>query len=298
MRARLGSRAWQLVLLSSVIVLVAAGTGYATIPGAGNVFAGCQLKGFGTVRLIDTSLPARSFQSHCTVLESPVSWNQLGQTGAPGPAGPVGPAGPPGAGGAPGAPGQNGLNPATPVLADGDAGWTLDGATIAGGELVLNGGFDHDAPQGALGAEHPYAALPLLSSLKSLSFAYHRDVRNSGADSVSIHVTVYVNSSIPFANLVYNTDYNGDYQQSYHQNAMKGLWWSTRALPLLPQATNQAYTPIQDIQTAYPDARITQISIDNGDSSGGTTAGPDFSAGVDDVLIGLGSSFTRYDFGG
>ncbi|MEO9175752.1 MAG: hypothetical protein ABI317_09600, partial [Gaiellales bacterium] len=87
MRGSLGGRTLRLGLLTCVLVLAAAGVGYATIPDSNKVFTGCMLKNFGTVRLIDSSLPARSLMSHCTLLETPVSWNQSGQ-GTPGPRGP------------------------------------------------------------------------------------------------------------------------------------------------------------------------------------------------------------------
>ena len=73
------------VLLTAAIV---GGVAYATIPGPGNVYSACMLKGVGTIRLIDKSLPATNLMSHCTDKEIEISWNQAGQ---PGPAGPVGP---------------------------------------------------------------------------------------------------------------------------------------------------------------------------------------------------------------
>jgi hypothetical protein len=76
---------------SAVGALVAAaivgGVAYATIPGPGNVYSACMLKGLGTIRLIDKSLPATNLMSHCTDKETEVSWNQAGQPGAPGPQG-------------------------------------------------------------------------------------------------------------------------------------------------------------------------------------------------------------------
>ena len=47
-----------------------------------------------------------------------------------------------------------------------------------------------------------------------------------------------------------------------------------------------------------PDATISAISIDNGGSSGNTIPADQFAAGVDNVIVGFGSDFTRYDFGG
>src|SRR5919198_5650498 len=76
------------LLASAVGALVAAaiagGVANATIPGPGDVYSACMLKGVGTIRLIDKSLPAANFMSHCTDKETEISWNQAGQ---PGPAG-------------------------------------------------------------------------------------------------------------------------------------------------------------------------------------------------------------------
>ena len=80
---------------------LAGGVAYATIPGPGDVYSACMLKGVGTIRLIDKSLPPTNLMSRCTDKETEVSWNQAGQ---------VGPAGPTGARGEPGAPGTNGTN--------------------------------------------------------------------------------------------------------------------------------------------------------------------------------------------
>jgi hypothetical protein len=42
---------------------IAGGVAYATIPGPGNVYSACMLKGIGTIRLIDKSLPATNLMS-------------------------------------------------------------------------------------------------------------------------------------------------------------------------------------------------------------------------------------------
>ena len=57
----------------------------AAIPGDGGVYSACMLKGVGTVRLIDKSLPAGNFMSHCKpALEVEIAWNQQGPQGLPG----------------------------------------------------------------------------------------------------------------------------------------------------------------------------------------------------------------------
>jgi hypothetical protein len=81
-----------------VAVAIAGGVAYATIPGPGNVYSACMLKGLGTIRLIDKSLPSTNLMSHCTDKETEISWNQVGQPG------------PQGAKGEPGAPGTNGTD--------------------------------------------------------------------------------------------------------------------------------------------------------------------------------------------
>ena len=84
-------RARRLITLIAAALLagaIAAGVSYATIPGPGNVYSACMLKGVGTIRLIDKSLPDSNLMSRCkTSLETEVSWNQAGQQGAAGPAG-------------------------------------------------------------------------------------------------------------------------------------------------------------------------------------------------------------------
>jgi len=86
---RLPRKYW--IALGGVVVLVAAaGIGYAAIPDSQGTIHACMLDATGTIRLIDPSLGAKSPLSHCTKLETQISWAQQG------PAGPAGPPGPPG----------------------------------------------------------------------------------------------------------------------------------------------------------------------------------------------------------
>jgi hypothetical protein len=102
------SRRVRLVALVLVLLGLAGGVAYATIPDGGGVYTACMLKNVGTVRLIDPSLPASSLMSHCTSLETQITWNQQGQPGPQGPAGAAGPAGPAGPVGPQGDPGPQG----------------------------------------------------------------------------------------------------------------------------------------------------------------------------------------------
>jgi hypothetical protein len=67
---------------------IAGGVAWASIPDSNKVFSACMLNGVGTIRLIDKSLPATNFMSHCTDRETEVSWNQQGLQGLQGIQGP------------------------------------------------------------------------------------------------------------------------------------------------------------------------------------------------------------------
>ena len=111
MNAVFGRRGRRLSVLVVAGLAVAGGVAYATIPSSGNVYTACMLKHIGTIRLIDPTLPSSSLMSHCTALETQISWNQTGQ---PGPVGPPGPKGDTGAAGPAGAQGPAG-NDGAPV---------------------------------------------------------------------------------------------------------------------------------------------------------------------------------------
>ena len=67
-------------LATTIVVLsLAGGVAYATIPDNGNVFTACMLKKVGTIRLIDPSLGNSSLMGHCTALETQIKFNEQGQ---------------------------------------------------------------------------------------------------------------------------------------------------------------------------------------------------------------------------
>ena len=240
---------------------------------------------------------------------------ELKKAGTPGPkgdTGATGPAGPSVQGSAPqpGPAGKDAANPATLVAKSGDAGWTLTGggtqltgptASLAGGELVLQGGFDRDTASGGIGISHAYDNLPL-SSLKTLSYDFRVLTRPAG-NSVSaptIHVSVLkANTGTPsgFTNFVFEPYQQGDFglDQRYSIDAMAGKWWATRPTGGIDQGHPASWA---DVLAANPNATISAISVDNGGSSQGTIPADQFLAGADDVVVGFGSAFTRYDFGG
>lgn len=134
-RARRGHRGLTFGVAVVTTLALAGGIAYATIPGTGNVFSACMLKGIGTIRLIDKSLPSTNLMSRCTDKEIEVSWNQAGQPG---------PAGPQGAKGDPGAPGTNGTNGT-----DGEDGVSVTTASEPGGANCAAGGIQLTAANGA-----------------------------------------------------------------------------------------------------------------------------------------------------
>jgi hypothetical protein len=94
-----GRKRWTALGIAAIVV-VAAGTAYATIPDGGGVIHGCLAKD-GSLTVIDPSAGDK-----CGKRETAISWNQTGPPGPPGPvgtpgapgaAGPIGPAGPAGA---------------------------------------------------------------------------------------------------------------------------------------------------------------------------------------------------------
>jgi hypothetical protein len=100
------------LLIAALIVgglLSAAGIADAVIPDAGGVYHACMLKNTGTIRLIDSSLSPSSLLSHCTSLETEISWNKQG---------------------VPGTNGTNGLSPTVAQLPAGDPNCAAGGASI------------------------------------------------------------------------------------------------------------------------------------------------------------------------
>jgi hypothetical protein len=128
---------WRRLAILVVAMLAAAGgIAYATIPDAGNLYTGCMLKNVGTVRLIDSTLPSSNLMSHCTALETQISWNQQGQKGDPGS---------PGLPGKDGAGGANGISPRVAQLPLHDSHCPAGGAAItdaAGATAYVCSGAD------------------------------------------------------------------------------------------------------------------------------------------------------------
>jgi hypothetical protein len=124
------------IVCVGVLFAAAAGIAYAAIPDSNGVYTACMLNKVGTVRLIDPSLPASNLMSHCTSVETTLTFNQQG---------------PPGAAGSPGAPGKNGADGVSPTvsqLPNGDPNCGAGGAAItdAGGHTayVCNGADGKD----------------------------------------------------------------------------------------------------------------------------------------------------------
>jgi hypothetical protein len=152
---------------------LAAGVAYATIPSGGGNYTGCVLKGVGTIRLIDQSLPTSNLMSHCTSLENQLGWNKQGQAGPPGakggagPTGPKGPTGPRGSLGLPGAKGPTGNNGAQGTTGpDGDFSGDFTSPNGAYRLRVADTGIELSGPVGTWKLEVPAWNLSSFGTLK------------------------------------------------------------------------------------------------------------------------------------
>ena len=247
-----------------------------------------------------------------------------GPKGDQGPQGPKGDKGDRGDSGAPGAPGAPGANPGVPVVVvpdlgsntapptsgTGDQGFYLTGggpgcdATVARGTLNLTGvGVDSTTVQGACGIAKAFDSVKL-NTLKALAYDYSVNVLK-GNQAPGIHITVtgltaHSHFASGFANLDFTPALNGvtvGAQQSYHADgfAPGAKWFSTTETNISDPGGQDNPLSLSAFMTDNPDAVITQIALDNGGSSG---ASGNFAAQADNLIIGFGSSFTRYDFGG
>lgn len=256
-----------------------------------------------------------------------------GSSGAGGPQGPQGQKGDKGDSGAQGNPGSDGhdghdgANPGVTVIdvpsiagssghnpnpdsGDlGDAGWYLSGdgtggtASLAGGELILTGvGVDANTEQGGIGIAKAFNRP--LSDLDGVSFGYH--ILTPAANNTPlVHVTVTgltADSKFAsgFANLVYSPALNGatvSSGQEYTADAFLpgALWYSTTESDINNQGGQNHPQPLAFFTGRNGSAKITQVSLDNGGSSG---ASGTFTAGADDLVLGFRGAITRYDFGG
>jgi hypothetical protein len=264
------------------------------------------------------------------------SSGSTGATGSQGPKGDTGPQGPKGDKGdtgATGAPGKDGDTTPVDNLAPlfdasgnnpnpdsgdpGAGGWYFSGGAsyLQNGELVLTGrGVDSKTWQGGLGIAKAYDNTPL-GWLDQLSYRWHVNLAN-GNQAPTIHVTVTgmsaKNSKFAsgFANLVYTPALNGITVTPgvlYQSDAIPldggfGAEWYSTTNPDIngPGGQNNPQT-FSQFAGDNPDAVITQISLDNGGSSGASD-GP-FIAGADDLLIGISPTWdnhqtSEYDFGG
>lgn len=235
-----------------------------------------------------------------------------GKEGANGTTGPTGPNGQDGSNGATGPTGSSGANPATPVRKDGDAGFKFLGnppATFERGALHLHGGFDgrDEVPQGAPGLVKSYDGVPF-GTLSATGYTFV-DHKRGGTDKATIHVSVLgavrgqdskLTSTRGFTNFVYSPRINGltdTRDATVDAFAPGNQWFSTGALPNA-SGSQGAPISIQAFQARNPDAKIFQISIDNGGSSNGASAPGDTDIAADNLILGFGDSFTRYDLGG
>jgi hypothetical protein len=308
-----------ILVLTAVILVVAGGSAEAA-----HLITSSDIQD-GTIKGKDIHKSTISSSLLTSSLRSAISSKPRLQ-GTAGPAGAAGPKGDKGDKGDKGNPGNNGLNganPGTPVVnvpnegsnpsppssSTGDAGFYLTGgdadcgASISRGGLELTGvGVDPATVQGACGAAKAFASVSL-STLHALAYDYSVNVlKGNQAPGIHITVTGLTHDShfgSGFANLDFVPALNGvtvQPQQSYHADgfAPGAKWYSTTETNIGDPGGQNDPQPMDYFVTNNPGAVITQISLDNGGSSG---ASGDFAAMADNLIVGFGTSFTRYDFG-
>jgi hypothetical protein len=313
-----------ILVLAAVILVVAGGSAEAD-----HLITSSDIQN-GSIRAKDIHHGAISASLLTRSLRRTISSkSRVGGSGPTGPAGPAGGAGSKGdkgdkgVKGDPGTNGLNGENPGTPVVnvpnegsnpsppasSAGDAGFYVTGgdsdcgASISRGSLELTGvGIDPATVQGACGAAKAFASVSL-SSLHALAYDYSVNVLK-GNQAPGIHMTVTglthdSHFASGFANLDFVPALNGvtiQPQQSYHADGFTpgANWYSTTETNISNPGGQDDPQSLDYFVTNNPSAVITQISLDNGGSSG---ASGDFAALADNLVIGFGSNFTRYDFG-
>jgi hypothetical protein len=210
---------------------------------------------------------------------------------------------------------SSGHNPNPDSGDAGDQGWYFSGngtggsASLANGELEVTGsGIDSATFQGGIGIAKAFANVPL-SSLNALSYDYHvNQLHGSQAPIIHITVTGATQDSkfaSGFANFVYMPPTPAGVGVSSQADTLNTAanWYSTGANGNNASAgagtgNGSISDPVtlQALMTRNTNAKIGQISLDNGGSSG---ASGDFAAGADNLILGFtGGPFTRYDFGG
>lgn len=206
---------------------------------------------------------------------------------------------------------SSGNNPNPDSGDAGDGGWYFSGksggsAALTNGELELSGpGVDTKTAQGGIGIAKAFSNVSL-RDLDGLTYQWHaNEVNGDSKQAPTIHITVTgltKNSkfSSGFANLVYNPTLNGVTPSGgagYQSNgfAPNANWYSTTESNINDPGGQNSPQTLATFVGNNPQAMITQISLDNGGTSGGTGS---FDAGADNLLLGFGGTNTRYDFGG
>lgn len=78
MRQWLGRRLRRFFFLTVLLLALAAGTAYATIPDSNGGYTACMQKDNGSIRLIDPSLAPKNKLGECKPNETEATWNKAG----------------------------------------------------------------------------------------------------------------------------------------------------------------------------------------------------------------------------
>jgi Collagen triple helix repeat (20 copies) len=139
MKKHLSQRGIRLLLATTVLLALAAGIAYASIPDSSGVIQACYQKVNGQLRVIDTSKGGT-----CNSSETALSWNQTGPIGAKGTTGAKGSTGANGINGQKGAtgpPGANGTNGAKGATGPKGPAGGLDSVQVVSQNVAGTGGF-------------------------------------------------------------------------------------------------------------------------------------------------------------
>jgi hypothetical protein len=147
-----------------------------------------------------------------------------------------------------------------------------------------------------------YVGIPL-NTITALSYYAYRDSTstNSTAQTISLNIAVdYVGDGSSFTTLVFEPVYQaggvGAMQLDSWQlwdafNGGNGIWWSTKAIPGVPQAFT-SYVTWNTIVTNNPNAKVVGIF---GFNIGSGWAGQ-FKGAADALTVGISGTDTIYDF--
>ena len=170
-------RGVRVVVLAAAALAVAGAAAYATIPDSSGMYTACMLNKVGTIRLIDPSLPDSNPMSHCTSLETKITFNKQGPQGLPGA---------PGQNGAPGADGKDGISVTNSSLPVGDPNCATGGSSFTAANATTYACNGAPGATGKDGANGKDGASALTARINNLGPALEAFGPVSGVDAACV----------------------------------------------------------------------------------------------------------------